>query len=341
MSYKRQCTIYIKNATSGLMSLTGGSIDWGSWATTPPLDIASGTVGYMHAQGTGAYATGTGGSVVYTFADNATTFTVTFEIPFDVYPNTGGGQKGGTSPNEYTAMETDSDYKTQVSFPSGGNTPTVYFIVGNAPSQLERAVFQIDLESKIANAEASHPTVTSLNIAEVARAADCGVVSSDDLVKMFKGKTEATVQDILAADNVAPSTRVYFVSDRNLISQRQSFTAAVDFAASYLNVLTDNPEVGDTAQEAIALLRAVNSDGLEAVTNNLERAKLILMAPRGSQTAYAQIAAIEAILACIYMAPGAAMLQAGSCAQQVTSEESSFEAIAKWQLEYLQKALTE
>ena len=172
--------------------------------------------------------------MIYTLEDNATTFTVTFEVPFDVYPNSGGGALGGASPNEYTAMETDSDYTTQVSFPSGGNTPTVYFVVGNAPSMQGSAMFQIDLESKIANAESSHPTLASINMAAVARASDCGVVSSDDLVKMFNGQTEATVQDILAADNVSPSTRVYFVSDRNLISPRQSFTAAVDFAASYL-----------------------------------------------------------------------------------------------------------
>ena len=99
--------------------------------------------------------------------------------------------------------------------------------------------------------------------------------------------------------------------------------------------------MSDAAQEAIALLRAVNSDGLEAVTNNLEKAKHTMLAPQVSPTAYAQIAAIEAILACVYMAPGAAMLQAGSCAQQVASDESSFETIAKWQLEYLQKALAE
>ena len=323
------------------MSLTGGKLDWGGWTTSPPIQIPTNSIGYMYAQGTGAYATGTGGNVIYTLSDNATTFTVTFEIPFDVYPNSGGGALGGASPNQYTAKETDSDYTTQVTFPSGGDAPTVYFVVGVPGSLLGSAMFEIDLESKIANAEASHVTLASLNIAEVARAADCGEVSSDDLVKMFKGQTEATVQDMLAADNVSASTRVYFVSDRGLISPRQSFTSAVDFAASYLNVLTDNPEVSDVAQQAIALLRAMNSDGLESVTSSLEKARQIMMAPRASQNAYAQIAAIESILACIYMDPGAAMVQAGSCAQQIAADETSFEAIANWQLEYLQKALAE
>ncbi len=339
MSYKRQCKIYIKNATGEPMSLTGGSMDWGSWTTSPPIQIPNTTAGYMYAQGTGAYATGTGGTVIYTLSDNATTFTVTFEIPFDVYNNSGGGTLGGTSPNQFTAMETDADYKTQVSFPSGGDAPTVYFIVGVPAALAESEKFEIDLEGRIARAEAAQPTQASINIAGVARAAQCGVVSSEDLVEMFKGQTEASVQDILAADKVAPSTRVYFVADRNLISPRQSFIAAVDFAAYYTDILTDSPEVNASAQQAIGLLRGVNSQGLEAVTNDLEKAKHILLAPRRSQTAFAQIAAIEAILACIYMDPGAALMQAGSCAQQVASDESSFEAIANWQLEYLQKAL--
>ena len=92
------------------------------------------------------------------------------------------------------------------------------------------------------------------------------------------------------------NSRTYFVSDRNLISPRQSFQAAVDFAASYTDVLQDNPEVNQVARQAIELLRGVNSQGLEAVTNDLEKAKYILMAPRGGRAASAKIAAIEAIL---------------------------------------------
>ena len=39
------------------------------------------------------------------------------------------------------------------------------------------------------------------------------------------------------------------------------------------------------------------------------------------------------------MNPGAVLAQAGSCARQVASNESLFEAISEWQLAYLQKSL--
>jgi len=338
MSTKRQCTINIKNLTGGTMSRTGGSMDWGNWTTTPPIQITTGTVGNMWAQGTGAYATGTQGSVIYTLPDNGTTFTVTFDVPF-TGTNSGGGTLGGTSPSQYTAKETDSTYTTQTSFPGGGDAPTVYFLVGVPAVAVSETGFSIDLKSKVEGATEAEQLLTSINLADVARAARCGVVSSDDLVIAFKGNMVATVEDILGATNIAPSSIVEFVSGRNLIGAQLSFTAAVDFAASYAIVLEDNPEVSKIAAQAIALLRSLNSQGLEAITNELEQAKYSLLAPREGPSVVPKIAAIEAILACIYMDPGAALLQSGSCARQVAADENSFETISKWQLDYLRKAL--
>jgi hypothetical protein len=339
MSENMQCNIYIKNQTGGTISCTNSSIPWGKWTTTPPIQITNNSVGYMCAKGAKGSATGTEGSATYTFSDNATSFTVNFDIPYSGH-NSGGGTLGGSGMSQYTAMETDSTYTTQVSFPSGGDAPSVYFLLGLASASVAVSDEKhFDPARKIAFASSAGPVLSSLNIADVAREADCGEISSEELVIIFQGKTDATVLQMLAADRVAPADRVRFVSDRNLIDSARSFKFAVDFAAYVVDVLKSDPEAFNAAEDAITALRRTSQVELLPIANRLEAAKYALLGLRHSQGKDAEITAIEAILACMYMAPGAALLQAGTCARITARDNQGYEAIARWQLEYLQKAL--
>jgi hypothetical protein len=344
MSSKREITINLQNDTQGLMSLTAQSLNSDAyWITSPPSQIASasGTVASFHAKGYGGLATGVAGSVTYTLPDNATTYTITFNVP---YPhnsvNSGGGTFGGTSPGNYTGQETDSTYQNPVSFPTGGDSPTVYFALGLHSSATRHFDFAKAVADRLTAARNEKPP-RSIDIVEVARNADCGEISGPQLIEAFRGQTVATARDILGADNIPVADRVDFVSNRGLISSTTSFAAAVEFAANVSDgVLGDDGTVHDLAEETIEALRAFGKGTperrLNTLVDELERAKFAMLAQRVLAPQYPKIYAIEAILASVYMNAGAALAQAGSCARNTGADAGASDAIAAWQLQYLQ-----
>ena len=183
-----------------------------------------------------------------------------------------------------------------------------------------------------------------MDIAQVARAANCGEVSGPELVKMFKGQTAATALNILAADNIPPGDRVRFVSDRGLISDANSFKAAVDLAAHVIAVLKDDAIAYKLAEDTITALRKIGDGGmadpvLDKLANDLEDVKGVMLAQRVRAPFLPQLSAIDGILASIYMGAGAALLQAGSCARNTAADKIEYEAISVWQLQYLQRLL--
>jgi hypothetical protein len=334
MSENMKCYMNVKNTAGGTLTLTNSSLPWGKWSTNPPTQIKTGTTAFFMAQGAKGSATGTQGSVSYMFSDNATSFTVSFDIPYSG-ANSGGLTLAGPGMSNYTAQETDSGYVNVVTFPSGGSAPTVYFGIG-LPADLRAASGNI-AKAVIAKVKALSEKVSepTMDIAAVARAADCGEVSGAELIKMFNGKTSATARDIWAAGNIPPGDRVWFSSDRGLISTRNSFTAAVDFADNVIGVLKVDKVAYDLAVATIAALRKIGKGGtdqeLDKLANELEDVKSVILAQRNRAPLLAQIQAIEAILACIYMEAGAALLQAGSCARKAVPAGTG-----EWQLKHLQ-----
>jgi hypothetical protein len=330
--------MYVRNTTGGTLTQTSSGLTWGNWATSPQTQIATGQTVYFNAEGAKGSATGTQGSVTYMFSDNATTFTISFDIPYSS-ANSGGLTLAGTGASNYTAQETDNSYNVVISFPSTGKAPTVYFAIGaasgatSAPGIAKAVIAQVKTLS-------DKPAQPSIDIAQVARSADCGEITSSDLIGMFNGKTAATAEDIWAAGNVPAVDRVWFSSNRGLISTRASFTAAVDFAEHVIDVLKNNLVAYDWAVKAIAELRKLikggNDQTLDQLADELEDVKALLLAQRNRAPLMPHIAAIDAILTCIYVDPEAALLQAGSCARNTSTSQQGYNQIAEWQLKHLQ-----
>ena len=95
MSENMQCKVYVNNTTGGTLSCSNNGLQWGKWDTTPPVQILNNTTGYFMAEGAKGSATGTQGSATYTFGDNATTFTISWDIPYSG-ANSGGGTLDGS-----------------------------------------------------------------------------------------------------------------------------------------------------------------------------------------------------------------------------------------------------
>ena len=336
MSENMQCNMNIKNTSGGTLSCSATNLQWGKWNGSPPTQITNGSTEAFGAQGVKGSATGTSGSVTYTFADNQTSFTINWDIPYSG-SNSGTMPLNGPGASNYTAQEMDSTYTNVVSFPTSGSAVTVYYGIGSATSDDKRGTASITaaVAAKI-KALTKNVPVPAMDIASVARAADCGEISGAELVTMFKGKTAATCKDILDATNLSAGDRVRFVSNRGLISSLNEFTQAVEFAAYVTDVLKPEKIVYDLAQATITALRDMMKGApppdVEKMANDLEDTKALMLAQRDHAPLLAQIAAIDAILACVYMSPGAALAQAGSCARDTAPDPFAGEKIAEWQL---------
>lgn len=332
MSENMQCHINIQNTTGNVMTQTDISLPWGHWMTTPPTQIGNGTVASFASQGRKGTGSGTQGSVTYLFADNATSCTISWDIPY-TGTNSGGMTINGTGASQYRGQETDSTYKTVVGFPSGGDIVTVYFALG-VPSMTFSRSLGDSVEDKIRNAHSAAP-VPTLDIATVARAADCGEISGPDLVRLFNGQTSASGLDILKAKGVPPGDLVNFVSNRGLFPPLSELRAAIDFAEYVTPALTEKKLI-DIAQQLIADLREIEGGGappanFDTLANEMEDAKGLLLAQRHHAPLLPQVNAIDAVLGCVYMDHGAALAQAGGCARRTATDRKGYEKIAEWQ----------
>ncbi|MEO8388749.1 aegerolysin family protein [Polaromonas sp.] len=326
----------IKNTTGGTLTCSATNLPWGKWNGSPPTQITNGQTVSFGAQGAKGSATGTSGSVTYMFADNQTSFTINWDIPYSG-SNSGTMTVNGPGSSNYTAQEMDSTYQNVVSFPTSGSAVTVYYGIG-AAVQSQNSKKSSITESVAAKIKAltKNIPVPAMDIASVARAADCGEVSGPELVVMFKGKTTATCKDILNVSSLSAGDRVRFVSNRGLISPLNEFTEAVEFAAYVIAVLKPEKLVYELAEATIQALRDMIKGApppdLEKMANAIEDAKALMLAQRDHKTLLPQVAALDGILACIYMSSGAALAQAGSCARDTAADVGAGEKIEKWQL---------
>ena len=184
---------------------------------------------------------------------------------------------------------------------------------------------------------AKRPTI---DIATAARAIPCGAISGTDLVRLFKGQTTASAKDALAAAGVPSEDLVRFVGNRGLLSTRIELTAAIEFAGFVLPVLQSDQIAYDPAEAAVKSLRSMISgaaeQNLDPLVSELGAAKATLLAKPDHATELQKVAAIEAVLACVYMDPGAAYLAAGCSARQTAIGEGDVKSMADRQLAYLQ-----
>lgn len=342
MSENMQCNMNVRNNLTGILTLARADLPWGKWNGNPPSNIAAGATVSFGAQGAKGSATGTSGLVTYTMPDNLTTFTINFDIPYSG-SNSGTLTVNGGGASTYTVAETDDSYSgTNVSFPTSGSAPTVYYVIGSSAQWLEQSPGALT-RALIAKVQAASSTVPVplIDIATVARASDCGEVSADLLVSLFNGKTSASCVDILNADPISVSDRVSFVSNRGLISPKNEFKAAVDFMEHAASAaLASDKILCDLAMATIKALRALGQavvppPDIDTLANEMEDAKALMLAQRNARPLLTQVAALDGILACVYMAPGAALAQAGSCARDTASDTPRRDAIAAWQLAYL------
>lgn len=335
MSENMQCHMNVKNSTGGTLVLAGSPLSWGKWTDNPPTNITNGQTVSFTAKGAKGSATGTQGSVQYSFPDNVTYFTISFDIPYSG-SNSGNMTVNGPGAGNYSANETDSSYQNTVSFPTSGSDVTVYFSVG-VPSPRDASITKAVVEKvKALSHTADRPTI---DIATVARAADCGEVSAEMLVKMFNGKLVARLDEVLAVDSLPAGDRVSFVANRGLISGFDQIQTSIDFAEYTVTVLKNNVVAFDLAEATIAamrgLLKGKEPANLDELADGLEEVKAAMFAARTAPP-LTLIAGIDAVLAPIYFDPGAALAQAGSCARKTAGDDhSKYEAIASWQLNYL------
>jgi hypothetical protein len=343
MAEDRYCKIHFRNRTGNVITLQGSGLSWGKWPTSPPTQIANGSDGFFHACGAKGSATGTEGWVTYTLPDNATTATINFDIPYSS-ANSGGMSMSGTGMSQYSGNQYDSSFTNIVSFPTSGNGIEVYFMVALQQSKAAAVgprVFHFDVTTRLGQQVAA-PTV---NIADVARLADCGEVPSDLLVKLFQGNTSATAVNILAAPGIPAGTLVQFFTKLNMLAPASAFAAALDCAANVASVLSPNPEVYEAVQELLTLLRKLSQtptgdpSPITALVDKLEDAKAVMLAQvqRGATANLISIAAIESVLCCAYQTSSGALAQASSCARDTATDEAEYDKISQWQLQYLQK----
>jgi len=131
MSEKMQCIIAIQNTSGGTLSCTYSGLSYGKWVTSPPGQIPDGTSAAFWAAGRSGSWTGTTGSVSYSFADNATSFTISFDVPF-IGDNSGSLTMAGSGMSNYTVVQTDHGFVKPASFPRSGDIVKVYFAIGKA-----------------------------------------------------------------------------------------------------------------------------------------------------------------------------------------------------------------
>ena len=132
MSEKFQCFITIRNTSGGTLSCTYSGLSYGKWVISPPAQILDGTTSAAFwAAGRSGSWTGTTGSVSYAFGDNATSFTVSFDVPF-IGDNSGGLNMAGPGMSKYTVVQTESDFEKPANFPRSGDVVRVYLAIGRA-----------------------------------------------------------------------------------------------------------------------------------------------------------------------------------------------------------------
>ncbi|MEZ2219729.1 hypothetical protein [Rhizobium sp. RCC_161_2] len=343
MSENMQCHMNVKNTTSGILTLNSNNLSWGKWGNNPPTQIASGQTATFYAEGAKGSATGTQGSVVYYFSDNQTYLTINFDIPY-TGANSGGLNMSGPGMSNYSAQETDDGYVNVVSFPSSGSSVTAYFAIGLATSNA--AVVEVDFSASIERRLNAKKAVELpwIDIVTAARSISCGAIPGPELVKIFNGKTKATALDVLTAApaNVNKADVVRFVGLANIVPSQTAFLVAVDFANDVVDVLKPNAEAYGVAVETIEELKKYpggSSKILTRLVDELERFKVLMLNGRASSVDGTKVAAIEAILACVYMNTGAALVQAASCGQLAVAGTAREKTIVKWQFDYLLKAL--
>ena len=343
MSENMQCHMNVKNTSGGILTLNSNSLSWGKWGANPPTQIASGQTVNFYAEGAKGSATGTQGSVVYYFSDNQTYLTINFDIPY-TGANSGGLNMSGPGMSNYSAQETDDGYVNVVSFPSSGSSVTTYFAIGLATSNAK--VVEVDFSAAVKRRLKVREAVElpSIDIATAARSISCGAIPGPELVKIFNGKTMATALEVLtgAPANVNKADVVRFVGFANIVPSQTAFLVAVDFANDVVDVLKPKPEAYALAVEIIEELRKYPSSGSKVLTklvDDLERIKVLMLNGRASSADATKIAAIEAVVACVYMNTGAALVQAASCGQLAVAGTAKEKTIVKWQFDYLLTAL--
>ena len=331
--------------TTGLITKQSDDLKWGKWSVDMPTQIKAGGDDYGIAEGRKATGTGTEGSVVYMLPDNATTIKISFDIPYSG-ANTGGMTMTGPNASNYVARETTDNYETRVGFPNG-TKPTAYFIVG-LESVVGHAASLFDVAAAVRQRIARLSTTTAretVTLPAAAWAIGCGRYTGEELIKVFKGQTSATVQEVLATRRATADEVVQFVAKLNLVPPRLAFEASLDFAEHVLETLESDPQAHDLAQRLLTSLRSLlqgdEGGDLNEYTDGLENVKAkwrALGVIAGSRLT--QLAAIEAVLAPAFMGPGAALMQAGSCARRTAGDdERRYHEIAEWQLRYLRDRL--
>ncbi|AYG70175.1 hypothetical protein CCGE531_29495 (plasmid) [Rhizobium sp. CCGE531] len=333
----------VNNTSGGVLTLNSDGLDWGKWTTNPPTQITNNQIATFSAEGAKGSATGTQGSVVYYFSDNVTYLTISFDIPY-TGANSGGLNMAGTGMSNYSAQETDDTYKNVVSFPSSGDSVTTYFAIGLASSNVVAAKFDFSASVKRRLTMPKARGVPSVDIATAARNISCGAIPGPELVKIFNGKTEATALDVLslAPANLDRADVIRFAALSKIVPTQTAFTAALDFASHVVTILKPAPEAYGVALDLIEELKKYPGDGSDALTEHvdqLENIKVLMLSSRTVSTKATQVAAIEALLACVYMDTGAALAQAASCAQLAVAGTAKEKTIVQWQFDYLLKAL--
>jgi len=340
MSENMQCHMNVKNTSGGTLTLNSSNLDWGKWGQNPPTQIANGAIGSFYAEGAKGTATGTQGSVIYYFSDNQTYLTINFDIPY-TGANSGGLTLAGPGMSNYTAQETDDGYVNVVSFPSSGDSVTTYFAIGQATQGAAVKTFDFAASVRRRLSQPKGP-VPSVDIVEAARRIGCGILSGPDLIKLYDGKTEATALEVLtkAPANLEKSDIIRFAAFAGTVPVQTAFTAAVDFANHVVHTLKPTPDAYGLALEIIEDLKTQSGgSGLTQLVDQLEGIKMLMLSSRTPLPNESQIAAIEAILACVYLDTGGALAQAASCAQVAVAGTPEEKTIVKWQYDYLLNAL--
>jgi hypothetical protein len=340
--------IYLKNLNKLAITKQSDDLKWGKWDKNMPTQIAGNEIAHGTALGRKATGTGTQGSVVYMLPDNATTIKISFDIPY-TGANTGSMTMTGAGTSDYIARETADGYENVVTFPGSGSKPSTYFMVGPAPaSGAHHAASPEDLTAAVRRRIARLTTTAArerVTLPDAAWAIDCGRYTGEELIEVFKGQTSATVQEVLATRRATADEVVQFVCTLDLVPPRLAFEASLDFAQHVLETLESDPQAHDLAQRLLAGIRSLlqgdeggdlneYADGLEDVKATWRALGVI----EGSRLA--QLAAVEAVLAPAFMGPGAALMQAGSCARSTAGDdERRYQKIAQWQLLYLRDRL--
>ena len=341
MAENRYCSIHLRNETGGVLNKTGEGLSRGKWTTSPPTQIGNSMAVNFKATGAKGSATGAQGSVTYMLPNGKISFEIYFHIPYSS-ANSGGIvviNSGGVV-NPYRIQQTDSTFTETVSFPSRGHQVTVYFYVGQLSNTGDLNVTSwdgtvLDTVSGLSDQAKSDTT----DIVTVARHTPPGDYSRARVIELFDGKLTASLAEVLDA-NVPALDKMSFVIEQDLISSKVAFESAIEFADHSLPAL-ETSKAHASASAVMSALRKLSA-GTQAPDlgqniQKLEEAKAISLLYHKNQ----EVAAIEAILACIYMAPHAALLQAGSCARQVAEESQAYQIEIAWQFNCLKEKIRE